>query len=126
MEKNVIKILLANDNETLREAILLAFKEFAHHILIVEEADSFQDLVKKLPNTDFDILMSVDIMNGENILTYLPGIKEQYPGLKIILNSIFTEEVPNLAKAREWINGWVSFASKPQEFIKAVESVKRE
>ncbi len=124
MEKCQIKLFLANDNKTLREGIRLAFKEHAPHIQIVEEANSFQDLLNKLPVTKFDILISDDIMNGENILTYLPGIREQYPDLKIILNSIFTEEVPHLEKAREWINGWVSFSLEPENFVQAVETVK--
>ena len=123
MEKKIIRILLANDHKIVRRGIRLTFEEFAPHIQIVEEADSFQDLLKKLHDTEFDILLSDDIMHGENILTYLSGIREQYPGLKIILNSIFTEEVPHLEKAKEWINGWVSFASEPEEFVVAVEKV---
>lgn len=123
MEKNLIKILLANDNKVVREGIRLVFEEFAPHIQIVEETNSFQDLLKKLPVTEFDILMSDDIMHGENTLTYLPGIREQYPELKIILNSIFTEEVPHLENSREWVNGWLSFAWSPEDFIEAVETV---
>ena len=123
MEKNTIKILLANDHKVVRRGICLAFEEFAPNIHIVEEAESFQELLIKLSNTEFDILMSDDIMDGENILTYLPGIKEQYPDLKIILNSIFTEEVPHLEKAKEWINGWLSFSSSPEDYVEAVETV---
>lgn len=121
MDKTIIKILLANDNKIVREGIRLAFEEHAQHIQIFEEVDSFQDLLKKLPNTEFDILMSDDKMQGENILTYLPGIREKYPELKIILNSIFNEEVPHLEKAKEWINGWVSLSLEPEEFVVSVE-----
>ncbi len=123
MKESIIKIFLANDNTTICNGIQLAFEELAPHIQIVKEADSFQDLLKKLPVTEFDILMSDDIMHGENIITYLPGIKEQYPEIKIILNSIFTKEVPHLEKAKEWINGWVSFALEPEDFAKAVETI---
>ena len=123
MEKNTIKILLANDHKVVRRGIRLAFEEFAPHIQIVGEAESFQDLLMKLANTEFDILMSDDIMHGENILTYLPGIREQYPDLKIILNSIFTEEVPHLEKAKQWTNGWISLTLEPEDFVEAVETV---
>ena len=123
MKKRIIKILLANDNKTIRKGFELAFEAFAPHLQIVEQSDSFKDLLKKLPPTEFDILMSDDIMEGEHIITYLPGIKEQYPAMKIILNSIFTEEVPHLIEARKWINGWVSFASEPSVFIETIENV---
>ncbi len=123
MENKVIKILLANDHKTLREGIISTLTTIAPHIQIVEEAENFQELLRKLPVTKFYILMSDDIMEGENIITYLPGIKEQYPELKIILNSIFTEEVPHLEKASEWVNGWISFALQPENFVDAIETV---
>ena len=123
MEKNTIKILLANDHKIVRKGIRLAFEEFAPHIQIIEEAENFQDLLLKLSDTEFDVLMSDDIMHGENIVTYLPGIKKQYPDLKIILNSIFTEEVSHLEKAKEFSKGWLSFASEPEDYVEAVETV---
>lgn len=119
----IIKILLANDNKLLRQSMKIAISSIAPHIQIVEEAEDFQSLLTKLPITEFDILMSDDIMMGENIITYLPGIKNQYLNLKIILNSIFTEEVPHLNKSREWTNGWLSLASSPEDYVDAIESV---
>lgn len=121
--KPQIKILLANDHKDVRRGMRLAFEEFAPHIQIVEETDSFQDLLVKLSNTKFDILMSDDIMQGENILTYLPGIREQYPDLKIILNSIFTDDVPHLVKARELIKGRLSFSAEPEDYVEAIQTV---
>src|SRR5258705_6052080 len=109
MEQNAIKILLANDNKPLREGMISAFKTIALHIQIIEEARDFSEILKKLPNTQCDILMSDDKMEGENILTYLPLILDQYPGLKIIVNSGQTSETPDIKKMMEWSKGWLSF-----------------
>lgn len=123
MDKKIIKILLANDNKLVRQGIRKAISSIAPHIQIVEEAEDFQGLLTILSGTEFDILMSDDIMQGENILTYLPGFKDHYPNLKIIINSIFTEEVPHLKKSKEWTNGWLSYSLSLEDYVDAIESV---
>jgi DNA-binding NarL/FixJ family response regulator len=78
MEKE-IKILLANDHAILRSHIIDAIKKGAPDIQIVGEASSFEELVRILPNTKTDILMTDDAMPDRLLLQLLPSIKEQYP-----------------------------------------------
>ena len=119
----MINIILANDHKVLREGIRNAVTKDVSHIQIVAEANSFEEILKLLPQLEVDILMTDDIMPGGEILTFLPLIKEQYPDLKIIINSMLSSETADITKMMEWANGWLSFISKEEEFAKAVEVV---
>lgn len=123
MEKNTIKILLANDHNLLRSGIILAFEKLAPHIQVVREAVTFEELLEVLPTTEFDILLTDDRMQRKDLLTYLPIIKKQYPDIKILIHSIFMEEAPHIKEALEFAKGWVSFSSNEQEYVEAVETV---
>ena len=120
---NAIKVLLANDHLILRNGIKIALTSKAQNIQVVGEADSFAEILRLLPHFEADILMTDDIMPGGEILTFLPLIKEQYPDLKIIINSMLSSETADITKMMEWANGWLSFISKEEEFAKAVEVV---
>jgi DNA-binding NarL/FixJ family response regulator len=119
----MIKILLANDHQILRNSISSAFKTHAPHIQIVGKAANFEEILAILPHVQADILMTDDVMPEGDILTFLTLIKEQYPELKIIINSIQATETAQLREAMKWADGWLSFASTEQEYIKAVETV---
>lgn len=123
MENSTIKILLANDHNLLRNGIISAFEKLAPHIRVVREAVTFEELLEVLPITEFDILLCDDRMQRKDFLTYLPVIKEEFPELKVIIHSIFTEEAPHIKMAMEFAKGWLSFTSDEQEYVEAVETV---
>lgn len=123
MQKQTINILLANDHEIIRRGINILFKSHAPHIKIAGEAGSFEEILTILPQLEVDILMTDDMMPKGNILTFLPIIKEQYPELKIIINSIVDAHAMHCKKTMEWVEGWVGFTAHEQDYIKAVETV---
>ena len=124
METKTIKILLANDHPLLRSAISNLLNKH-EQIQVVGEAGNFKELLEKLTQIPADILMSDDVMPFGDILTVLPVIKEQYPELKIIVNSMHDASAPHIKKMMEWADGLVGFNSVAADFIKAVETVWR-
>ncbi len=124
METETIKILLANDHPLLRSAISNLLNKH-EQIQVVGEAGNFKELLEKLTQIPADILMTDDVMPFGDILTVLPVIKEQYPDLKIIVNSMHDASAPHIKKMMEWADGLVSFNSVAADFIKAVETVWR-
>ena len=122
MEEKTIKILLANDHPLLRSTISNLLNKH-EQIQVVGEAGNFKELLEKLTQIPADILMTDDVMPFGDILTVLPVIKEQYPELKIIVNSIHEASAPDIKKMMEWADGLVGFNSVAADFIKAVESV---
>ena len=74
-------------------------------IQVVGEAGNFKELLEKLTQIPADILMTDDVMPFGDILTVLPVIKEQYPELKIIVNSMHDASAPHIKKMMEWADG---------------------
>jgi len=122
METKTIKILLANDHPLLRSTISNLLNKH-EQIQVVGEAGNFKELLEKLTQIPADILMTDDVMPFGDILTVLPVIKEQYPELKIIVNSMHDASAPHIKKMMEWADGLVGFNSVAADFIKAVETV---
>jgi len=121
MDQEIIKILLANDHSLLRTG----FKHTLHkteHIRIVEEAVSFPDLYRKLEQCQPDILMTDDAMPEGDLITDLPKIKELYPRLKIIANSMHSDLI-YLKQLAQLTDGLVSFHAGSEAYIKAIETV---
>ena len=122
METKTIKILLANDHPLLRSTISNLLNKH-EQIQVVGEAGNFKELLEKLTQIPADILMTDDVMPFGDILTALPVIKEQYPELKIIVNSMHDASAPHIKKMMEWADGLVGFNSVEADFIKVVETV---
>jgi len=121
--KKTINILLANDHILLINGISSIFEKHAPHIKIIGEAENFIEVLNILSHKKADILMIDDIMPYGDISTLLPIVKEQYPELKIIINSMCDNSVSHVKKTIELVDGWVGLYSNEQEYIKAVETV---
>lgn len=122
MQQNIIKILLANDHSLMRTAIKNALHKTLH-IQVIEEAVSFPDLFSKLQQCQPDILMSDDQMPGGHFLTDIPTIKQLYPDLKIIANTMHSK-FDYLKKLIQLSNGLLSFSCGAEEYIHAVDAVQ--
>lgn len=122
MEKKTIKILIANDHSILRSGIRILFNK-DERIQVVGEAGNFKELLEKLTQIPADLLMTDDVMPFGDILTVLPVIKEQYPELKIIVNSMHDVSAPHINKMMEWADALIGFNSAEADFIKVVETV---
>ncbi len=115
-------MLLANRHEIYRRGIDLVFKKQAPHIQIIWEASSFEEVLMLLTKFQSDLLLTGDHMPDGNIFSFLPLLKEQYPGLKIIINSMHDEHA-YFFKLMEWAQGWVAVTAPAPEYIKVVEHV---
>lgn len=120
---NSINILIANDHKLLREGIGSVIVNHSPHFNIIGQAENFNEVLNMLSHKKVDILMIDDIMPFGDILTFLPIVKEQYPELKIIINSMCDNSVSHVKKTIEFVDGWVGFYSNEHEFIEAVETV---
>lgn len=127
METKIIKILLANDHALLRSGIRMLLEkhdqEDHEQIRVVAEAGDFKELLEILPRITADILMTDDVMPFGDILEVLPVVREQYPGLKIIINSMQYASAPHIKKAMGFSDGLVGFNSPGEDYIKAVETI---
>lgn len=121
MGQEIIKILLANDHSLLRTGIKNALHK-TEYIQVVKEAVSFPDLFNKLEQWQPDILMTDDVMPGGHLINDLPRIKELYPELKIIANTMHSDLI-YLKQLAQLTNGLVSYGAGSEDFIKAVEAV---
>ncbi len=115
-------MMLAHGHEIYRRGIDQVFKKQAPHIQITREASNFEEILTLLTKFQPDILMTGDHMDGGNIFSFLPLLKEQYPRLKIIINSMHDDHA-YFFKLMEWAQGWVAVTSPAQEYVKAVENV---
>lgn len=117
-----MKILIADDHiivrKGLRQIILDEFP-FAE----IEEVGDAEELVKKVMRSKWDIVISDLSMPGRSGLDSLVQIKEYFPGLPVVILSVYPEEQYAVRALKAGASGYLTKDSAPDELIKAMRLV---
>jgi hypothetical protein len=120
--QQTFKILIANDKQLYREAQKLAIKKVSN-LQIVGEVINFNGLFDRINQFNPDILITHDVILGENVSQYLSDIKKLYPGLKILVTSHYEENIKHLAMLRKEANGLLVGVLEAEDFIEGIKLV---
>jgi DNA-binding NarL/FixJ family response regulator len=117
-----MRVLIADDHEIVRKGLKQILIEHYNDIAIQEVSDGSQ-LVEKVKEADWDIIISDISMPKMNGLEALKLIKEAKPYSRVLMLSIHSEDQYALRAFKAGAHGYMTKDFAQQELVEAVEKV---
>jgi len=122
LNKNKIKVIIADDHPLLREGITKILS-LEPRIQVVGEAEDGAQAIELARNTDVDIILMDINMPKINGIIATKIIKEEKPDVHIIALTIHDQEEYLFEFIRCGISGYVLKDVRPDELIETIEKV---
>jgi DNA-binding NarL/FixJ family response regulator len=119
-----IKVLLAEDHTIVRKG-LLALLEKESLIAVVGEAQNGREALKKTEELGPDVVVMDISMPGLNGLEATRQIKKSFPGTKIIILTVHTNEEYVLQAIQAGALGYLIKSAAPNDLIAAIQAVMK-
>jgi DNA-binding NarL/FixJ family response regulator len=119
----MIKVILVDDHQVIREGLKLLLNKPAANIQVVAAAASAQELFAVLPETQADIvLLDLDLpgMDGHTAISYL---QQHYPALKVLILSMMNQEQDVARAMAAGADGYLCKTSTQEELLQALQLV---
>lgn len=124
-ERNfLIRILIADDHAIVREG-LKQILSGTSDMVVAAEAGNGQEVMDKLGKDDIDLVVLDITMPGKSGLDILKDIKNQKPGLPVLILSMYPEEQYAMRVLKAGASGYLSKESAPDELIKAIRQISQ-
>ena len=118
----MIKIFIADDHAIVREGLKQIVAETTD-MAVTDEADTGHEVLEKVSENDYDVLVLDITMPGLNGLDALKQLKSQRPDLPVLVLSIHPEEQYAVRVLRAGASGYLTKESAPDELISAIRKV---
>jgi len=118
----MIRILMADDHAIVREGLKHIIAK-TDDMTVSGEADSGQQLLDKVREQRFDVLLLDIGLPGRNGLEVLKQIKTDLPRLPVLVLTIYPEEQYALRVLRAGASGYLTKESAPERLVEAIRKV---
>lgn len=118
----MIKILIADDHRIVREGLKQILAE-TPDMIVADEANNAQEVLRKVWDNDYDVLLLDISMPGRSGLDILKQLKSDRPKLSVLVLSMYSEEQYALRALRAGASGYMTKESAPDELIEAIRKV---
>ena len=118
----MIKIFIADDHAIVREGLKQIVAETSD-MAVTDEADTGHEVLEKVSENDYDVLVLDITMPGLNGLDALKQLRSQRPDLPVLVLSIHPEEQYAVRVLRAGASGYLTKESAPDELISAIRKV---
>ena len=118
----MIKILIADDHAIVREGIKQILADIPDKVT-TDEAINGQEVIQKVWNNDYDLVLLDISMPGRNGLDILKQLKSEKPDLKILILSMHPEEQYAIRALKAGASGYLTKESTPLELTEAIKKV---
>jgi len=118
----MIKVLVADDHTLVRKGlkkILLDTKD----VKVVDEASDDKEILTKVSNNDYDLVLLDISLPGRNGIDVLKQIKCMRPELPVLILSMYPEEQYAIRSIKAGASGYLTKESAPDELIDAIRKV---
>jgi two-component system invasion response regulator UvrY len=116
------KILVADDHAIFREGLKQVIAGIVD-MVVADEATDGQEVLGKVRENDYDVILLDISMPGRNGLDILAEIKSLKPKLPVLILSMHPEEQYALRAFRAGASGYLTKGNAPQELIEALHKV---
>ncbi len=117
-----IRLIITDDHDLVREG-LIQYLGLAPDIELVGEAANGDELLERLHTTLADMLLLDLIMPGMCGTELISRIKKTYPGLRILVLSMYNEPRVVLRSLRAGASGYICKDCKPLTLLEAIRKV---
>jgi DNA-binding NarL/FixJ family response regulator len=118
----MIRILIADDHSIVRKGVRQILIEGFPESEIEEVADA-EEMIKKVIDKEWDVVLSDLSMPGRSGLDALPQIKQIKPKLPVLIMSIHSEDHYAIRVLKAGASGYLSKDLAPEELVGAINRV---
>jgi len=117
-----INILIADDHAIVREGLKQIVSDEKDMVVAGEAADS-KELFSLLKKSAYDIIVLDINMPGQSGLEALKQIKADFPGLPVLILSMYNEDQYGMRALKAGAAGYLKKVSAPEELVIAVRKI---
>ena len=118
----MLKIFIADDHAIVRQGLKQIVTE-TRDMIIAGEASNGQELLNKIKDDDYDVVVLDITMPGRNGMDVLRQLRSERPRLPVLMLSIHPEEQYALRALRAGAAGYLTKESAPDELVVAIRKV---
>ncbi len=118
----MIKIIIADDHSFIRIGLIRILKDKFSHLEITE-VDDGESLVSEVMKNQYDLVISDLDMPGRSGIECLTQIKLIDPNIKVLILSIYPEELYAVRVLKAGAYGYMNKNAAPEELVSAVEKI---
>ena len=122
LKENVIKVLIADDHAVVRSGLKQILAE-TPDIVVAGEATNGREVLEKLADQEWNVLVLDITMPGRSGLEILKDIKCLNPDLPVLVLSMHAEEQFATRMLKSGASGYLNKESAPEELVKAIRKV---
>jgi two-component system, NarL family, invasion response regulator UvrY len=120
----MIRLFIADDHPIVREGLKRLISENVD-MEIVGEAVNGQEMMKRLQESEVDLLLLDISMPGSNFLHTMQRLCTQQPHVKILVLSVHPEETYALRAFKAGASGYLTKNHSPEELTEAIRCIYR-
>jgi two-component system, NarL family, invasion response regulator UvrY len=118
------RILIADDHTLFREGLKHIMSEYPD-LVVADEASNGQEVLEKIWNNEFDMVLLDITMPGMTGLEALKQLKNEKPKLPVLVLSMHPEEQYAVRVIRAGASGYLRKESAPDELITAIRQISQ-
>jgi two-component system invasion response regulator UvrY len=120
----MIKILIADDHAVVREGLKQIISETSD-MLVADEADNGQDVLDKVSEQNYDVVLLDITLPGRSGLDVLKQLKSKKPKLPVLMLSVHPEEQYAVRTLKAGAAGYLTKGSATDELIAAIRKISQ-
>jgi two-component system invasion response regulator UvrY len=118
----MLTILIADDHPVFRRGLKQIIAE-ASDMVVADEATDGWEVLSKVRAGDYDVVLLDISMPGKTGIDVLSELKNEKPGLRILMLSMHPEEQYAVRALRAGASGYLTKESAPDELVAAIRKV---
>lgn len=118
----MIRILITDDHPVVRRGIRQILED-DDKIDLIHEASNGQELIEKMMNQEYDVILLDISLPGRSGLDMIAQIKKIQRNAGILILSIHSEELYAIKALKYGASGYLTKSSAPQELLSAIHKV---
>jgi DNA-binding NarL/FixJ family response regulator len=117
-----MNILIGDDHSVVRKGIIMILSG-AYPNSYIEEAVDGADLIKKINNKPWSVIITDLSMPGRSGMEIVKFVKDHYPKIPVLILSVHAPEHYAVRAFKAGASGYLTKESAPEELVKAIEQV---
>lgn len=118
-----LRVIIADDHAIVRRG-LRQILEHELDITVSGEASSAEELLTRLDQESFDVLVLDISMPGRSGLDALPEIRRRYSDMAVLILSVHSEDQFAIRCLKLGASGYLNKESAPEELVRAIRRVR--
>jgi len=117
-----MNILIGDDHSVVRKGLKMILSEAYPHAFI-EEAIDGADIIKKIEDKVWSVIISDISMPGRSGLDIIKYVKENHPKIPVLILSVHSPEHYAVRTFKAGASGYLTKETAPEELVKAIEQI---